>query len=127
MKVHKQFSIFLPNRPGEMKKLLYKVKKLNLTAAATFANQDGAILRLIPDDAGSLASLLKQAKIPFERKDVLVLTVPDKPGGLLSILQRLNRAHVNIEGVYIVGDPESGRARCVLSLDDINTAKTVLK
>ena len=127
MKVHKQFSIFLPNRPGEMKKLLYKIKKLNLTAAATFASQDGAILRLIPEDAGSLTSLLKQSKIAFERKDVLVLTVPDKPGGLLSILQRLSRVHVNIEGVYIVGDPESGRARCVLNLDDIKTAKTVLK
>ena len=40
-----------------------KVRRLDLSAGATFANRDGAIMRLVPKDAGSFARILKKARI----------------------------------------------------------------
>ncbi len=126
VKLAKQFSIFLTNKPGELKKLLHKVKRLNLTAAATFASKDGAIMRLVPQDPGSFQNILKQENTSYSKQDVLIVTVKDAPGSLLRILAKLQRAHVNIEGVYIVGDDQSKSATCVIQADDIKLAKDAL-
>ncbi len=123
LKVMKQFSVYLPNKPGELKRLLHKVKKLDLIAAATFANKDGAIMRLVPEDRGSFERVLKQEKVQYSKEDVVYMTVPDKPGGLLTILSKLQQAHVNIEGVYILGGNNGEQARCVLNVDDVKAAK----
>lgn len=127
IKIRKQFSIFLPNKPGELKKLLLKVKKLNLSAAATFASKDGAIMRIVPQDPGSFAKILKIAGVSFSKQDVLMMTVSDKPGGLLRILARMQRVHINIEGVYIVGESSGNSASCVIQVDDVKAAKMALE
>lgn len=122
-KIMRQFSIYLPNKPGELKKLMMKVRRINLAAAATFASKDGAIMRLVPQDAGSFARILKQARVAFTKQDVVMLSAEDRPGGLLKILTKLQRAHVNIEGVYIVGgEGSNGSARCIIESDDTRKA-----
>jgi len=125
MKVMKQFSIYLPNKPGELKKLLHKVKGLNLNAAATFASRDGAIMRLVPEDPGSFQSILKKDGVAFDRQDVLMVSVADRAGGLLKILAKLQQAHVNIEGLYILGG-QTGDAMCVIQADDVKGAQKAL-
>lgn len=125
LKVMKQYSVYLPNKPGELKRLLHKVKKLDLAAAATFASQDGAIMRLVPQDAGSFNSILKQNNIAATKQDVLMVGVPNQPGGLLRILSKLQQAHVNIEGLYIVGN--DGVATAVIQAKDANAAKAALE
>ncbi len=127
LKVMKQYSIYLPNKPGELKKLLLKVKKLNLSAAATFASRDGAIMRLIPQDRGSFEAVLKQGGVAFHKDDVLLIHINDHPGGLLKILTKLQKSHVNIEGMYIVGESDGKHASCVLQPDDVRTAKAALE
>jgi len=127
IKIRNQFSIFLPNKPGELKKLLLKVKKINLSAAATFASKDGAIMRIVPQDPGSFAKILKNAGVSFSKQEVLMMTVNDKPGGLLRILSRMQRVHINIEGVYIVGESNGTSASCVIQVDDVKAAKMALE
>lgn len=127
LKVMQQFSIYLTNKPGELKKLLLKVKKLNLSAAATFASKDGAIMRIVPQDPGSFQNIMKHNDIQFSKQDVLILSVADRPGGLLKILTKLQRAHINIEGVYIVGESDGSNATCVIQSDDIKKVKTALQ
>ena len=127
LKVMKQFSVYLPNKPGELKRLLHKVKRLDLTAAATFANKDGAIMRLVPEDKGSFERILKQEHVQYSKEDVVYLTVPDQPGGLLTILTKLQQVHVNIEGVYILGGTNGEKARCILNVDDVTAAKQCLE
>ena len=125
LKIMKQYSVYLPNKPGELKRLLFKVKKLDLAAAATFASQDGAIMRLVPHDAGSFNSVLKQNSITATKQDVLMISVANRPGGLLRILAKLQQAHVNVEGLYIVGSGDTATA--VLQTKDAKAAKAALE
>lgn len=125
-KVMKQFSIYLPNKPGELKKLLHKVKKINLSAAATFASKDGAIMRLVPQDTGSFQKIMNQNNINYSKQDVLLLTVKDDPGGLLRILAKLQQAHINIDGLYIVGESVGSGATCIIQTGDVKRAQKTL-
>jgi hypothetical protein len=127
VKVMQQFSIYLPNKPGELRKLLSLVKRLDLCAAATFASRDGAIMRLVAHDAGSFQHALRHHGVSFTKQEVLTLRVDDQPGGLLKILTKLQQAHVNLEGVYVVGDTGSPWAACVLEPDDVPRAVAALR
>ncbi|RJO71924.1 MAG: hypothetical protein C4523_03685 [Myxococcales bacterium] len=122
IRVMKQFSVFLPNKPGELRKLLLKVRKMNLTAAATFASRDGAIMRLVPQDKGSFENVLKHERVSYSKEDVVMASIEDEPGGLLRVLTTLQQAHVNIEGLYIVGGHENGKTHCMIQADDVERA-----
>jgi len=124
--IAKQFSIFLTNKPGELRKLLLKVKKLNLIAAASFATRDGAIMRIVPQDSGSFKNLMKQNNINFSMQNVLLAEIDNKPGGLASTLTKLQKSHINIEGMYIVGNPSGNSASCVIQAEDVKAAKAAI-
>ena len=126
LKVMTQFSFYLPNKPGELKKLLMKVNKLNLFAAATFATKDGAIMRLVPQDQGSFHRVVKQHHLTFNKDKVLAVAVDDRPGGLLKLLSKLQQAHVNIEGMYIAGGVNDNHASCIMQVSDVDAARNAL-
>ena len=126
LKIMTQFSFYLPNKPGELKKLLMKVNKLNLYAAATFASKDGAIMRLVPQDPGSFQRVVKQHHLTYNKDKVLAAAVDDRPGGLLKLLTKLQRAHVNIDGMYIAGGVNDNHASCIMQVSDVEAARTAL-
>jgi len=101
MKVE-QISIFLENKPGglsEVTKIL-RDAGINIRALSLADTSDFGILRLIVNDVEKAKEALKANGITVGRTTVVAVEVPDRPGGLHSILDILTKEDINVEYMY---------------------------
>lgn len=111
MKIH-QLSLFIENRPGSLRppcRVLADagVDLLSLTVADT---EEFGILRLIVSDWNKAQQVLTEAGMTVKVTEVVAIEVPQRPGGLLVILDALEAANQAIEYMYaFAGMTSSGR------------------
>jgi hypothetical protein len=101
MKLH-QLSLFLENKPHQIRmpaKLLGDAGIDILTLSLADTQQFG-ILRLIVDDWKKAKDVLEKAEVVVKVTEVVALEVPDAPGGLAGIIERVEKANLNIEYMY---------------------------
>lgn len=97
-----QLSVFLENKPGRLNDVCTALSKaglsmLTLTLADT---EQFGILRFMVKDWRKAQAVLEREGYVVNLSEVLAIEVPDRPGGLLSILTVLNRCQINIEYMY---------------------------
>lgn len=63
-------------------------------------SHDHAVLRLIVDAPDKALEALEAAGMPVSASEVLVIALPDHPGGLAGVLREVADAGVSIEYVY---------------------------
>lgn len=98
----KQISVFLENKPGQLKEFtqLLDNNEINMHAMSLADAEDFGILRLIVDDSYKTACVLKDAGYVFSITKVLAVEIPDKPGSLVKVLDILGKNGVNLEYTY---------------------------
>ena len=120
MKTIHQISIFLENRSGalsEMTRLLAE-KGINLRALSIAETRDYGVLRVIADDEEKATKALLEKGCILSRTPVTVLSVPDEPAGLSSILNLLAEAKVDIDYMYSLFTHQNGKAFMVFRVAD---------
>lgn len=127
MKV-KQISVFLENKAG---RLAYLTKVLgehgiNIRALSIADTTDFGILRLIVDDPQRAHDTLKEAGLSVSVTDVIAVEVPDRPGGLASVLAELDANNINIEYLYAFVEKASEDAIVIFRVEDIDRAVNIL-
>ncbi|MEW5803666.1 MAG: ACT domain-containing protein [bacterium] len=125
----KQISIFLENRKGrlaEVTKLLGD-QKINIRAISLADTSDFGIVRLIVNDMDRAYEVLKNAGITVNKNEVIAVEIPDKPGGLASVLNVLKAAGLNVEYLYGFLEKKTDKAIMIFRFDDMNEALRVLK
>jgi hypothetical protein len=106
----RQLSLFLENRPGQLKvpcKVLGDAGIDILTMSLADTQQFG-ILRLVVKDWQRARKALEDAGIVVNVTEVLALDVPDRPGGLASVLEAFEKAALGVEYMYAL---DAGRER----------------
>ena len=101
MKIH-QLSLFVENKPGrivEPCRLLAKAG-VNIRTLSLADTQQFGILRLIVSDWRKANALFKDAGYACNATEVLAVEVPDRPGGLASVLEVFENSGINIEYMY---------------------------
>lgn len=97
-----QLSLFAENRPGSLRKpckILADagIDLLSLTIADT---EEFGILRLIVADWQRAQQVLAAAGVVVKTTEVVAIQVPQRPGGLLAVLDALEAASQSIEYMY---------------------------
>ena len=106
----RQLSLFLENRPGQLRvpcKVLGDAGIDILTMSLADTQQFG-ILRLIVKDWEKAKRTLEGAGIVVNVTEVLAIDVPDRPGGLASVLEGFEKANLGVEYMYAL---DAGRER----------------
>ncbi len=106
----RQLSLFLENRPGQLRvpcKVLGDAGIDILTMSLADTQQFG-ILRLIVKDWERAKRALEDAGIVVNVTEVLAIDVPDRPGGLASVLEAFEKANLGVEYMYAL---DAGRER----------------
>jgi hypothetical protein len=122
-----EITIPLDNKPGALAKVTEVLGKagVNLEGIGYAAGKRG-VLRVVADDTAKALSALKAAKVKVKAtQEVLVATLPDRPGALSELARKLAKARVNIDAFYVVGEA-SGTLRCVLAVDKPEKAKPLI-
>jgi hypothetical protein len=127
MKVE-QISIFLENKPGglsEVTKIL-RDNGINIRALSLADTSDFGILRLIVNDVEKAKEALKSNGITVGRTTVVAVEVPDRPGGLHSILDILTQENVNVEYMYAFVERSGENAVIIFRFDNPDLAIEIL-
>ena len=98
----KQISVFLENRPGNLKKMtgFLAANNIDIRAISLAETKDFGIARLIVDDAFTAVNTLKENDFIASLTSVLAIEVPDEAGGLDKLLSVFAETGVNIEYMY---------------------------
>ena len=123
MKVE-QISIFLENKPGGLSGVtkVLKDSDINIRALSLADTSDFGILRLIVDDVNKAKKVLNENGFAVGRTHVIAVEVPDKPGGLHSILELLTREGINVEYMYAFVERSGENAVIIFRFDNIDQA-----
>ena len=118
MKVE-QISIFLENKPGGLEEVtrILKDAQINIRTLSLADTTDFGILRLIVNNVDMANRVLKEHGFRFSKTTVVAVEVPDRPGGLHSILEVLSKNGINVEYLYAFVERSGENAVIIFRLD----------
>jgi hypothetical protein len=125
----KQVSVFLENRPGQLSIPCRALAEagINILTLSLADTQQFGILRLIVKEWEKALDVLKNAGCVVNVTDVLAIEVPDKPGGMATILEILEKAQLNTEYMYAFTYRRGDKAVVVFRFDEPDKAIEVLQ
>ena len=97
-----QISVFLENRAGQFAEItgILAENNVDLRAISIAETTDYGVLRMIVDNAEKATSILMQHGYLMSMTPVLVIAVPDQPGGVAKVLATLAEGNIDIEYMY---------------------------
>ena len=110
-----QISVFLENRAGQFAEItgILAENKVDLRAISIAETADYGVLRMIVDNAEKATAILMQHGYLLSMTPVLVVAVPDQPGGVATILATLAEGNIDIEYMYSLFTHAAGKAYIV--------------
>lgn len=124
----RQISIFLENRPGQLASICRTLAKagVNIVALSLADTADFGIVRLIVADHDKGTAALRDAGFAVSETEVVALTVPDSPGGMADLMQKLDEAGADIEYSYAYAVSPGERAMLVFRFKDNSVAVSAI-
>ena len=125
----RQISVFLENRPGRLSALCRTLAEANVNLSTLTLAETGefGLLRLITPDPDKARQVIEQAGYAATSTEVVALQVPDRPGGLASVLKALEEHNLSVEYMYAFAMKAGGDAVMVFRFDDMDRAISVLQ
>lgn len=113
------------DRPGVIAEIgeLFGASDVNIMAAAAFAAGGKGLLRFVVDSADRALAALKGAGWTVrEVREVLAVSLDDRPGELGRYARRLAEAGINIQALYTAGT-RAGDWELIVVVEDVNAAR----
>ena len=120
----RQLSVFVENKPGSVSRPCKALADagINITTLTLADTKDFGILRFIIDDWQKAYDVLKEKNFAVSVNDVIALEVSDVPGGLSTVLEKLEERGLNVEYMYASVYGSNNRAVLVFRFDDTDSA-----
>jgi hypothetical protein len=121
-----QLSIFLENESGDLANVVGVLARagVDIRAASVADDPTFGILRVIVDDPDRAAAALRGAGITVRKTPVVAVEIPDRKGGLASVLNALRGT--NVEYMYAFVKKSGENALVVFRFEDSDAAVATL-
>ncbi len=125
----KQISIFLENKPGQLAGICRALAKaeVNIATLSLADSADFGIVRMIVDDHVKGARVLTEAGFAVRETEVVTVTVPDRPGGMAELMEKIDRAGLDVKYSYAYALGHGEKAILVFRFNDNAKAEEALK
>jgi len=123
-----QISVFLENRAGQFAEItgVLAENQVDLRAISIAETADYGVLRMIVDNAEKATAILMQHGYLLTMTPVLVVAVPDQPGGVAAILATLAEGNIDIEYMYSLFTHVEGKAYIVFRVAEADKFVSLL-
>ena len=130
MKVEKlkQFSVFMPNKPGALSRLaaIFAESGVNMLGIASEVRDDSGLVRIAVANDADVSALLSKAGFSSVETGILSVEVDDEPGQLLKVADALGEGKINITTVY--GTSVGARtSRILIAVQNTDKALAILE
>jgi len=124
-----QLSIFAENKPGRLAKVtaILAREKINIRAITIASSEAFGVINILADDPEKAHKVLDAAGLTVSLKPVIAVVIPDKPGGLDTLIQLLSDDGVNVENAYGFVLESWEKAVFVIEVDQLEKTEKVLK
>ena len=112
--------VVLEDRPGSIGELCRVLKKKGINILGIGVFFDTA--RLHVDNTSKTIQVLKEYDYQTEEREVLRVTMPNKPGMLSHLTEKLGKAGINIKYLYSTLTNEQSNAIVILEVDQLQLA-----
>ncbi len=115
------------DRPGVIAAIgeLFGARRINIRAAAAFTHEGRGLLHFVVDDAdGAIAALKPAGWNVIQQREVLAVSLDDRPGELGRYARRLADAGVNISALYMAAG-QSGDLEVIVAVENLEAAREV--
>jgi len=125
----KQISIFLENRADRLNEVIELLgrRKINIRALSLADTSDFGILRLIVNKPEDAYKVLRKAGFTTRFTEVIAVEVPDRPGGLASVLKIFKDANLDVEYLYAFVEKLKEGAVVIFRIEEIDRAIGILR
>jgi hypothetical protein len=123
-----QLSVFLVNKPGVLARVCHELAthKVNIVAMSMMDSTEHGVLRLVVENPPAARQHLMRLDVPITETTVMVATLPNRPGALADVVERLAAAHVNVNYAYCTTGAAGGKTLGIFKVSDVNKAVQVL-
>jgi len=126
----KQVSVFVENQPGRLSAILEVLEKrqISIRALSVSDTAEIGIVRMILTKPEEGLNELRKAGFTTRMDWVLIVEIPDVPGGLLhSVAKPMAEAGINLLYFYAYTEPTTHKTMVVLKTDDLEKAERILE
>jgi hypothetical protein len=129
VKIVKQLSIFLQNKPGTLSKVCRALahEEINLYAMMVSDTVDHAVIRIMVSDPDKAQKMFESSGVLVIATDVIQIDLKNEPGQLAKLSDTLSLGSVNIHYAYCATEQEQKKGIFVLHVDDTKKALALLK
>ena len=123
-----QLSVFLENRAGQLSEVtdLLARNNVDMQALNIAETSDYGVLRLIVDAPEKAEALLREHGFIVRQTPVVHAPVPNKPGGLNTVLRAIAEEGIDIEYMYSILGERNGLAYMVFRVAEPEKVDAVL-
>ena len=123
-----QISVFLENKSGRLAEVTRTLadNQINIRALCIAETIDYGVLRLIVSDPDAARQVLTDAGFTVTETQVVVVEIPDRPGGLAQAIEGLAARGMNIEYIYAFVTTSGENANVVFRLEQPEEAAGLL-
>jgi hypothetical protein len=123
----KQSTVIVPKQPGALSHVTALISRegVNIDFVSTESLGDIATLRFIFEKENGLRRKIEAAGYKVLENQVLCVELPNRPGELNKLAQRLAEERVDIR--YLFATPHGATSRVVFSVDRTDDAAAILK
>ncbi len=125
----KQLNIFVDNKPGRLNAVtdLLAAEKINIFIFTIQDRGDFGLIKMVVDEPLKAHAALLAKGYAAALKDIIIVSVLDKPGNLHKLATILQENKVNLSDARGMVLAPSKTGLCCLELDDIQTAEKLLQ
>jgi len=129
MQIVKQFAITAVNKPGVLANVAQSLaqKKVNILALIISDSVELGVLRIVVDKADIARPILTRLFSEVTETDVLLVEMPNRPGTLADVAEKLGHAHMNINYAYATTGAMGGHTTVILKVQYPEKAMDVLR
>jgi hypothetical protein len=119
-----QLSVFLQNEPGRLAQMCRLIGDagLDMHALVVADTAEYGVARVICDHPHSARRALETAGFAVSLTRVIAVEVPDRPGGLAEVLERLDADGINVEYLYCFPRADGTSAVDIVRVGDPDAA-----
>ena len=129
MKVEKQFSVFLANKPKVLAQVCQELAqaKVNIQAMSMMDSVEHGVLRIVPADAQKARKVMNGLGLQIQETEVLCVTMPNRPGAMADLLIRLASVHIKLSYAYVTSGVAGGKTIAVMKVNNMAKAQKALE
>jgi hypothetical protein len=123
-----QFSVFLVNKPGVLASVAQSLadSKINIIAMSMMDSTEHGVIRIVAENPTRVRSAMRKINVTMTETTVLCATLPNRPGALADVVERLAEAHIDVNYAYCTTGAKGGRTLGIFKVGHTDKALKVL-